>query len=165
MTLLLEHALLKHAPQTLLDTWRWKTGAHAFLVAASTSGDLFFRERDGSIVWIDTGAGSMECIAETETDFHRKLHSTEFLGAEFCETEFCENILLCSIVEEFLLNAGPLPPEHCMGYKTLPVFGGDYRGANRVAMRCSEHFGFTGYVHQSIDTLPDGSTARFSITD
>jgi hypothetical protein len=147
--------LISGSSQSWLDAWRWKVGAEAHLIAASVCGDLFLRGTDHRIVWVDTGAGSIESVADSENDFLRKLHSPEF----------CEAVLLRTVAEAFLLASGPLPADTCLGYRTLPVFGGDYSGENRIAMSCQDHFGVTGHLHQNIEHLPKGEAIKLAVTN
>lgn len=144
------HPLLIDPQPSYLDGWRWMVGEDAALVAASVAGDLFFRDRDGRVHWIDTGAGSVETVADDPASFARKLLTAEFSG----------DFLLESAVNDALRTHGPLGAGRCLGFRKLPVFGGDYGGANRVPMSASEHFAFTGHVHRKIDGLPDGTAVE-----
>jgi hypothetical protein len=149
------HELLIEPRSEYLDSWRWMVGGDATLVAASLSGDLFFHDRtihehDGRVHWIDTGVGSVECVADDVARFRHKIRTYEF----------CREYLLENIVADELRIHGKLPPDRCFGYRKLPVFGGDYSGDNRVPMRAAEHFAFTGDVHRQIDGLPDGATVE-----
>jgi hypothetical protein len=150
---LLPHPLLIDAHPAYLDGWRWLVGNDAVLVAASVSGDLFFRDRDGRVHWIDTGAGSIETVADDAASFARKVRSAEF----------CSNYLLESLVNDCLRMHGPQTADRCLGYRTLPVFDGAYADDNRVPMRAMEHFAFTGDVHQQIEGLPDGATVELNV--
>ena len=141
------HPLLIEPHPGFLDGWRWMIGEDAALVAASVSGDLFFRDREGRVHWIDTGAGSVQTVADDAASFARKLRTAEF----------CGEFLLESAVNDALRAHGPLGAGRCLGFRKLPVFGGDYGGANRVPMTAAEHFAFTGHVHHKIDGLPDGT--------
>jgi hypothetical protein len=147
------HPLLIDTRADYLDGWRWMVGDDAVLLAASLSGDLFFRDHDGRVHWIDTGAGCIECIADDVASFQRKVHSAEF----------CSNYLLESVITDELRIHGQLGPGRCFGYRKLPVFGGDYSGENRVPIRAAEHFAFTGDVHQQIDGLPDGASIELVV--
>ncbi len=147
------HPLLIEARPGYLDEWRWMIGKDAVLLAASVSGDLFFHDVDGRVHWIDTGAGSIECVADDVASFQRKVRTVEFSG----------NYLLESLVADCLRTHGLLTMAQCLGYRVLPVFGGDYSGDNRVPMAAAEHFAFTGDVHRQIDGLPDGATIELKV--
>ena len=144
------HPLLIEPQPSYLDGWRWMVGQYATLVAASVAGDLFFRDRDGRVHWIDTGAGNVTMVADDAASFARKLLTAEFSG----------DFLLESAVNDALRAHGPLGAGRCLGFKKLPVFGGDYGGVNRVPMSAGEHFAFTGHVHHKIDGLPDGTAVE-----
>jgi hypothetical protein len=147
------HPLLIEVRSDYLDGWRWMVGDEAVLLAASLSGDLFFSDRGGRVHWIDTGAGSVECVADDVATFGRKVHTAEF----------CGDFLLEGVIADELRIHGSLGPGRCFGYRSLPVFGGAYSGENRVPMRAAEHFAFTGDVHRQIDGLPDGAAVELDV--
>jgi hypothetical protein len=59
-----------------------------------------------------------------------------------------------------ILEAG-----QCYGYRMLPILGGNYDGENREAMSAAGHLGFTGYMHEKIKNLPDGTQIKINFTD
>ena len=150
-----DHLLLVATDSDALASWRWKVGEASAVVALSLSGDIFYKDSSGHVHWLDTGAGTSEHLASSPSEFWTILANPD-RAAE---------LLLQPVVESFLQTYGPLPPGKCLGYRTLPVFGGDYSGANRVPLSTSEHFMFTGEVHQQIKDLPDGSQVKFSVVD
>ena len=146
------HPLLIGARAEYLDGWRWMVGADAVLLAASLSGDLFFHDRDGRVHWIDTGAGCIACVADDVPSFRRNVH----------RAEFCSEYLLESVIADLAKIHRALADDQCFGFRSLPVFGGDYGGGNRVPVRAAEHFAFTGDVHRQIDGVPDGAAIELS---
>jgi hypothetical protein len=150
-----DHLLLAKTESDALASWRWKVGDSSQVVALSLSGDIFFKDGSGSVHWLDTGAGTTELIALSEVEF----------WAVLGDPSRAADLLLQQVVELFLQANGPFPPGKCLGYKTLPVLGGDYAGANRVLMPAAEHFAFTGDVHQQIKDLPDGTNIEFTVVD
>ena len=150
-----DHLLLPKTESDALASWRWKVGDSSQIVALSLSGDIFFKDVSGSVHWLDTGAGTTELIASSESEFWSVL----------ADPARAADLLLQHVVESFLQAHGPFPPSKCLGYRTLPILGGDYAGANRVLMPALEHFAFTGDVHQQIKDLPDGTHIEFTVVD
>lgn len=150
-----DYLLLTTAERDALASWRWKVGEASEVVALSLSGDIFYKDSSNHVHWLDTGAGTTERVASSQSEF----------WAILANPGRAAELLLQPVVEAFLRASGPIPPGKCLGYRTLPVFGGDYSGANRVLFPASEHFMFTGEVHQQIRDLPDGSQVKFSVVD
>lgn len=151
----MKHLLVPYAHKDVLASWHWKVGRHANVVALSLSGDAFFRDEDGRVQWLDTGAGIVEQVASDEAEFWAVLADPERAG----------ELLLQPVVESFLNARGPFPVGQCLGYLKLPIFGGDYAGKNRVLLPVGEHFLFTGELHERIRDLPDGSQVRIKVVD
>ena len=150
-----DYLLLAAAEGDALASWRWKVGGVAEVVALSLSGDIFYKDSSNHVYWLDTGAGTTERIASSESGFLALLGNPERAA----------DLLLQPVVEAFFRTSGPLPFGKCLGYKMLPIFGGDYAGENRVPLPASEHFMFTGEVHQQIKDLPDGGQVKFKVVD
>ena len=151
----MKHLLVPDDHEDVLASWRWKVGRHANVVALSLSGDAFFRDEDGRVHWLDTGAGTVEHVASDEDWFWAVLTDPERAG----------ELLLQPVVESFLETRGSFPVGKCLGYLKLPVFGGEYAGTNRVLLPVAEHFLFTGELHERIRDLPDGSQVRVTVVD
>ena len=150
-----DHLLLAETEIDALASWRWMVGETSEVVALSLSGDIFYRDGSDHVHWLDTGAGTTEEVASSWSEFRTTLANPE-RAAE---------LLLQPVVEQFLQSCGPLPPGKCLGYKTLPIFGGDYSGANRVPLPALEHYLFTGEVHQLVKDLPEGGQVELAVVD
>ena len=150
-----DYLLLTTGERDALASWRWKVGEASEVVALSLSGDIFYKDSSNHVHWLDTGAGTSEHVASSQSEFWALLTNPEHAA----------ELLLQPVVESFLQASGPLPLGKCLGYKTLPKFGGDYSGAKRVLLPASEHFMFTGDIHQRITDLPDGSQVKFTVVD
>jgi len=68
-----------------------------------------------------------------------------------------EDLLLLPVVHAFELAKGKLAPGCCLGFTTLPVFGGAYTAENRYAIRIVEYASLTGDLHRQIRDLPGGT--------
>jgi hypothetical protein len=142
-------------PETpdLLAAWRWLVGGRPRLHGWSVAGDLFYIG-DGSLVWrLDLGAGEAEAVADSAADFATQL-AAPAAAAE---------LLLLPVVVAFEAAQGPLAIGQCLGFRTLPVFGGAYTVENRYAVAVGQHAAFTGDVHRQIRDLPDGAQVALRV--
>ena len=137
----------------LLDEWRWLIGGLPTLVGWSSAADLFVRSAEGKIAMIDSGAGVINVVAESESEFQSQLRNP----AKAAE------LLQLDVVEAFVRADGALPADRCLGYRTLPALGGSYAVENRYALSMAEHAAFTGDVHRQIRDLPDGARVKIKI--
>jgi hypothetical protein len=131
----------------LLEGWRWLLGGTARLLGWAESGDLFVIDAKGVVLHLDTGSGDLEPCASSVPEFYRELENGEST----------ERLLLLPVVREFAVRHGRFRPGECLGFTTLPVFGGDYSVENRFRLSVAEHAAFTGDVHRQIRDLPDGA--------
>jgi hypothetical protein len=136
-----------------LAEWRWKLGGAAKIVALSRSGDAFVAQVDGTIWWLDTGAGEFTEVAPSSEAFSQLLD----------QPASAARLLLAPVVEEFIRLHGPIPAGKCLGFTQLPVLGGSYSIENRWLSPAVEHFGLTGEVHRQIRDLPDGTRVNIRI--
>lgn len=146
------HAITSDTPD-LLDQWRWMLGGHPRLRGWSSAGDLFYADELGQLWRLDAGAGESELLAPSNAAFMKLL----------ADDTAAEELLLVATVREFEAHHGTLEPNHCLGFRTLPVFGGAYTADNRYALPVEEYASFTGDVHRQIRDLPDGARIRFDI--
>lgn len=137
----------------LLAEWCWLLRPTATLASWSSSGDLFVATPGGAIARLDTGGGDLELVAASRDEFRRALE----------DPEQAENLLLLPVVRDFEASEGRLGAGECLGFRTLPVFGGAYTVENRVRRSIAEHAGFTGDVHRQIRDLLDGAQVRLKV--
>lgn len=137
----------------LLTEWRWLLGGRARLHGWSSAGDLFHADEQGRIWRLDTGAGESERVAD----------SAEALDRALADPAAAAELLLLPVVEEFEAARGPLGRGQCLGFVTLPVFGGAYSAENRHPVAVAEHAAFTGDVHRQIRDLPDGARVQVKV--
>lgn len=73
------------------------------------------------------------------------------------------DLLVLPVVHEFKQRHGPLRPGECLGFTTLPVFGGANTVENRVRLPIVEYAAMTGDVHRQLRDLPNGTSASITI--
>jgi hypothetical protein len=137
----------------LINEWRWLVGGSVRLLGWASSGDLFDVDAKGVVTRVDTGSGELERCALSIGEF--------YLGLE--DRERAESLLLLPVVREFKAHHGQLRPGECLGFATLPVFGGRYSVENRRRLTVTEHASFTGDVHRQIRDLPDGEQVSIKV--
>ena len=138
-----------------LAEWRWKLGGSSKVIALSRSGDAFVLQPDGSVSWLDTGAGEVSPVAPSREEFGRMLESPSN----------ATRLLLAPVVEEFVRLHGPFPAGTCLGFTQLPTLGGAYTVDNRYRLSAVEHFAVTGDLHRQLRDLPDGAKVRLRVVD
>jgi len=57
----------------LLAQWRWLIGGHPVQLGWSSSGDLFFSDRNGRVCRVDTGGGEVAIVGASLSDFHQAI--------------------------------------------------------------------------------------------
>jgi len=142
------------AIEQLSQAWAWLLKEPFRPLLFSTLGDMFFTRDDGTVWWLDTGAGEISRVADSVEDFQDKL------GSDVINDWFLTNLV------EKLHAAGKLPePGECYTYVTLPIFQeGKYEVDNLNPVPAAEHFRMTGDVHREIAALPDGAKVKLTVT-
>jgi len=137
----------------VLREWRWKLGGAPTVVALTRSGDAFVTDANGSILWLDTGAGTLTTVAPTPEALDRLLS----------DPKEGDRLLLTTVIDQDVRANGPFPAGMCLGFTMLPVLGGTYTIENRFRLSALEHFGVTGDMHRQMRDLPDGTKVRIKI--
>jgi hypothetical protein len=153
-----EHLRADVLPQTvdeLLVDWRWLIGDEKRALMLTASGDVFLADAGGAVHWLETGAGTLTSVATDLDEFQAALR----------EPKNREQWLLEPVILRLRAAGVRLGSGECYGYKILPVLGGDYHGDNRVPMTAKGHLGFTGYLHEKIKDLPDGTQITLKWVD
>lgn len=131
----------------LRESWLWLLGSKWRPLLFSAVGDVFLQLEAGTVWWLSTATGSLEQVAESESEF------IGLLGGEQVNEWF-----LPGLVEALQTAGKPLSPGQCYSYTTLPVFAeGSFSVENMYPLSAKEHFNLTGRVMKQIQSLPDGS--------
>jgi hypothetical protein len=139
----------------ILETWRWKIGMQTEIVYLTRNGDAILKTDLAEYLFLDTANGSLEKIANSSNEWDM------FTGNEAA----LKDLLLVNAVDAFVAQFGDCPGNHCLGFKIPAVAGGSFAPENRYFLSITEHFSFTGYFHEQIVNLPDGSQIQFQVTD
>jgi hypothetical protein len=141
--------------ESLLIDWRWLIGDEKRAILVAASGGVFFTDVGGRVFWLETGGGKFTEVASSVIEFETALIQ------EANQMEW----LLAPVIERLRNDGMQLTFGQCYGYRTLPVLGGAYDGENRFPVPAHKHIGFTGYVHNKIKDLPDGTKISLKWTD
>jgi hypothetical protein len=139
----------------LRKSWSWLLGSRWRPLLFSAVGDVFLELQAGTVWWLSTATGSLEQVADSESDF------VGMLNGEQAEEWFLPGLV------EALQSAGKhLAPGQCYSFTTLPVFAeGSFSVENMLPLSAKEHFGVTGHVMQQIQSFPDGTEVSIKIVE
>jgi hypothetical protein len=134
--------------EQVLDDWRWLVGSALQLWHVTKAGDAFLRDRtDGSIHFLDVMAGTVERIAQSDSDFE----------ATVATPENAERWLMPGIVNgQAALGMRPGRDE-CLSFKKPPVLGGQLEPDNFETCDVLVHFSIAGQIHRQVKDLPPGT--------
>ncbi len=142
----------QEALAALRENWCWLLPDDLCAFMAASSGDLFFEASDGSIHWLDTGRGELSNIAPSRDAFLVAMRADD--GTEW---------LMTPLIEQLMEAGAELEEGQCFAYTMLPILGGGYTPDNMVPRSAVEWYGFSGWMHQQLSELPDGSQVRLSV--
>ena len=137
-----------------LGAWRWVIGPDPRPCFVTAAGDVILIDDSGRIFLLDTGAGTVDQIAESVEAFEDALSDPENVADWFA----------ASVVEQLRASGVVLGPGQCYGYTTLPVFAeGSYGPENRFVLSALEHIDVTADIHHQIKDYSDGARLRVVI--
>lgn len=134
--------------EDLFDAWRWLIGNTTRPILIAALGDAFLQESDGSVWWLDVGAGKFEKIADSEDEFKKAIAAN------------VNDWFLPQLLGDLLTSGVTLDRNECFSFKKPPVLGGDYSLENMEPTNLSVHFSIMGQIHQQVKDLPDGMPIR-----
>jgi len=139
--------------ERLLLHWRWLCPQKFTLIDRNAFGDLFLRDEEGSVFWLDVANGSLSKIADSESRFRTASKGADKLEEWFAASDTQD-------AAERGLNAGQ---SSCIGFSIPLVFAESASGNNAYIADIYDHLGFLGDLHKQIATMPDGTKAEFII--
>lgn len=140
----------------LLADWHWLTGNDVELVVVSSLGDLFLRDAQGHILWLDIGAARLTQVAESAEEFKRLMQQTEHTNEWFVP----------QLIGDLILSGKLLAPGQCYSYKIPPMLSGKMELENFEPADLLVHCSMFGQVGRCIQHLPEGTTInRFTTTE
>lgn len=129
----------------LLEEWRWKLGDDAEVFRVTIFGDLYVREPDGSIGWLDVGGARYVDAAESATAWVEEARTH---GAEWFHWD---------ILRE-LMGHGVRPPAgQVYSWINDPMLGGSRSVDNIHFISPWVQVARAGMVAEQLDGLPPGT--------
>jgi hypothetical protein len=113
----------------------------------SSVGDLFLRDSNNSIYWLNTGNGTLTEVADGIEKFKEKLQDQDVVS-----DWFLVDLIAALKAEGMTLKTGQV-----YSYKKLIILGGDYSPENFEPTDIEVHFSFAGQIHQQVKDLPPGA--------
>ena len=138
----------------LLSEWHWLLPPEFTVWLFTRAGDLIVRLPDGSIHFLDVGAGKLRRVVESRDGACTKID----------EPKVAEDWLMIPVVDQLVASGCVLGHGQCYSYKMLPFLGGSYAPEGRTLLPIHEHFGAWGSLHRQIAALPDGAQVKIEVT-
>ena len=134
----------------LCRAWGWRIPEFRSVVVVSAFGDVFFRDEQGQVYWLNTGTAEVALAATSIDEFWEKARQES--GANWFMPKLV--VALASAGKERRTG-------QCYTYAVLPIFAeGKYEIWNFTAVDLREHFQLTGEVHKEIFGLPEGAHVK-----
>lgn len=132
---------------SLLLEWRWLVPESMSPVVVSALGDLFLRDADESIHWLDTGAGKLTRVADNGEHFKELMVQSDFANEWF----------IPQLIGDLIESGQPLAVGQCYSCDIPPALGGEFTVDNVKPTDILIHFSMFGQVFRQIKDLPDGT--------
>jgi hypothetical protein len=131
----------------LCSEWDWLINGNRQVVAISNIGDLFLKDDEGKIIWMDASVGELKEAADSFEAFQLLMNDNE------CQ----ENWFMSSLIEELQMDGIRIQDNQVYSFKVLPTLGGDYSSDNLEPTDIVVHFSFVGQIQKQIKDLPEGT--------
>ena len=132
---------------SLLLEWRWLVPESMSPVVVSALGDLFLRDADESIHWLDTGAGKLTRVADNGEHFKELMVQSDFSNEWF----------IPQLIGDLIESGQPLADGQCYSCDIPPGLGGEFTVDNVKPTDILIHFSMFGQIFRQIKDLPDGT--------
>jgi len=139
------------------EAWSWLVPEPWEPIICSMVAGVFLETPSNGVLWLDTGTGLVERVAQSRTHFEEIVRSSPNLVDEW---------FLPTLVER-LHAAGKKPKKgECYGFTILPVFAeGKYDTDNMFVLPVREQLVGIADIHRQLNGLPNGASVRVKVTD
>ncbi|MFT3777908.1 MAG: DUF1851 domain-containing protein [Ottowia sp.] len=134
----------------ILAEWHWLLPADLTVWMVNRFGDIIFVPDDGTVHFLDVGAGKTKQLADSCEDFYTLID----LG------DNAENWLLISLTDKCVAAGLTLQSGQCYSFKVPPVLGGDYVVDNVETSDLVVNYSLLAQINQQTKDLPDGTHAN-----
>ena len=132
---------------SLLLEWRWLVPESMSPVVVSALGDLFLRDADESMHWLDTGAGKLTRVADNGDHFKELMVQSDFANEWF----------IPHLIGDLIESGQPLADGQCYSCDIPPGLGGEFTVDNVKPTDILIHFSMFGQIFRQIKDLPEGT--------
>jgi len=131
----------------LTENWTWLIGTDKIPGIVSAIGNMFLKDTNEKIFWLDVGQGKFEIVCDRLQDFEEKLKNIEQVNERY----------MIDLTTALRLFGKELNDGQLYSYKKLPIIGGDYTVDNFEPTDIEVHFCFAGQIFRQIKDLLDGT--------
>jgi hypothetical protein len=131
----------------ILADWRWLVGDSVELFLVSSLGDLFLKDTQGRIVWLEVGAARQAIVAESGDEFKQLMQ----------QPSHAEDWFLPHLVGDLIQSGKQLGPGQCYSYQLPPLLGGTMELDNFEPADLLAHCSMFGQIAQQTQNLPEGT--------
>lgn len=134
----------------ILADWAWLLPSDLTVWMVNRFGDLIFVPDDGTVHFLEVGAGSVKQLAESREDFFTQVD----VG------DNADNCLLIPLTDRCVAAGLTLGPGQCYTFKIAPIFDGKYSIDNIEVGDLVVNYSLLAQIHQQINDLPDGAQIK-----
>lgn len=131
----------------LISDWKWLVGHDKVPLMIASIGDIFLKDDNAKVYWLNVGEGSIKVVADSIDGFERKLQDQEQVSEWF----------MPELIAALRASGLELKSGEIYSYKKLPILGGDYTVGNFEITAMEVHFSFTGQIYEQVKDLPEGT--------
>ncbi len=152
----IDHYLIDQAGfdwQVLLQGWAEILPATFTIWLVTRFGDVFLISEDRSVQHLDVGLGRLQQVAKTREQF-----------ADLMDVpENADDWLMIPLVDQCVESGIALAPGQCYGFKTSPLFGGEYRPENVYSIDLAKYYSYLADIFLQTKDLQDGTRVRLLV--
>ncbi|UOV04002.1 DUF1851 domain-containing protein [Pseudoxanthomonas mexicana] len=134
----------------ILADWAWLLPSDLTVWMVNRFGDLTFVPDDGTVQFLDIGAGSVRQLAGSREDF--------FMQVDVGDN--ADNWLLIPLTDRCVAAGLALGPGQCYTFKIAPIFDGKHSIDNIEVGDLVVNYSLLAQIHQQINDLPDGAQIK-----
>ncbi|MEM1069044.1 MAG: T6SS immunity protein Tdi1 domain-containing protein [Planctomycetota bacterium] len=132
---------------SLLEEWRWLVPETMSPVVVSALGDLFLRDQDDSIHWLDTGTGQLSRVADSPNEFKQLMQQPDHANEWF----------IPQLIGDLIESGAVLGTGECYSCGVPPGLGGEFTVDNVKPTDIRVHFSMFGQIFFQTKDLPPGT--------
>ena len=139
--------------ERLLSEWRWLYPGRVALVARNAFGDLFLRDLEGAVFWLNAAVGKLTKVSDSEKQFRELAKTADKREEWFAEAD-----------AQAAARRG-LRPNHsqCIAFAVPLVFAERPSPDTVYVADLYESVSFLGDLNRQISSLPDGAKIELRV--